>query len=94
MTKNSALNNKLKISSKIIWKDIDNKIYILQPERREIHSLNETASFIWRLLAKNYDLKTIIKKLQGTYDVRPQVAKRDLLDFVNKFIREKFLTIN
>lgn len=80
-----------KINPDIIWKDADGVVYILQPTREEIHALNETGSFIWRLLSKGNSLEQVQTKLLREYSVTAREASVDLQHFVEKYIREKFL---
>ena len=79
-----------KIDSNIIWRDVDGVVYILQPEREEIHALNETGTLIWKLMSKGYSLKQIQQRFVSLYNVSSQEAQSDIQEFVDRYIREKF----
>lgn len=79
------------ISPDIIWKDADGTVYVLQPDTEEIHALNETGSFIWRLINKGYALSKIIIELLAEYDVAEAWANKDVEEFVARYVRENFL---
>lgn len=83
---------KFKIDKDAVWKDVDGRIYILQPEREEIHALNETGTLIWRLISKGKSLSEITKAFTAEYDVTAGQAEKDILEFVNQYIREKLLS--
>lgn len=85
------VNKTYKINPNIIWKDADDTIYILQPEREEIHALNETGSFIWRLISKGYFLAQVEEKLLSHFTVTPNRASIDIQEFVDQYVKEKFL---
>lgn len=80
------------IDPNIIWKDVDGVVYILQPEREEIHALNETGTLIWKLISKGYSLKHVQTKFLSLYKVTAQQAQNDIQEFIDRYVREKFLT--
>lgn len=86
------MNKTYKIDPNIIWKDADDTIYILQPEREEIHALNETGSFIWRLISKGHSLAQVEEELLSHFTVTPDRASKDIQEFVDRYVKEKFLT--
>lgn len=85
------MNKTYKISTKIVWKDADDTVYILQPERDEVHILNETGSFIWRLIAKKKSYKQIQTALLDHFEVDESTAQKDVKDFLARYVRDGFL---
>lgn len=81
-----------RIDPDIIWKEADGIIYILQPEREEIHALNETGTFIWKRIDKGRAPAQILKELLSEYNITPGHARSDLQEFINQYVREKILT--
>ncbi len=86
------INKTYQIDPNIIWKDADGTIYILQPEREEIHALNETGTLIWKLISKGHTLLEIKAELLNRYTVTAKRAEKDIQEFINRYVREKFLT--
>jgi outer membrane protein assembly factor BamB len=86
------INKTYQVDPNVIWKDVDGIIYILQPEREEIHALNETGTFIWRLINKGYSLAQVKKELLSQYNVTSDRVTKDIQEFIDRYIREKFIT--
>lgn len=80
-----------RISPDCIWKEADGRIYILQPDREEIHALNETATFIWKLLDKGYAPEDIVRELSSQFDVSEKQARTDVREFLARYVRENML---
>lgn len=80
------------INPDIIWKDADDTIYILQPDREEIHALNETGTLIWKLIGKGYSLTKVKTEFLYRYKVTASQAEKDIQEFINRYVMEKFLT--
>jgi hypothetical protein len=82
-----------KIDPNVVWKEADGTIYILQPEREEIHALNETGVFIWKLISKGYSLTEVKAELLSHYNVTADVGSKDIQEFIDRYVREKFLAL-
>lgn len=76
-----------------VWKEADGVIYILQPEREEIHALNDTGAFIWRQIDKGHSLTQIKTELLSRYNVSSDVATKDSQEFIDRYVREKLLVV-
>jgi PqqD family protein of HPr-rel-A system len=51
------------------FQKLDEETIVLDPRRREVHLLNETAARIWELLAAPRSLDELTAKLGDEYDV-------------------------
>ncbi len=76
---------------KIICQEVDGEMHILDEEKDEIISLNESATLIWKFLAKARSQDEIINKLKVEYDVSHLSAKADVEKLLNKLRRKKLL---
>ena len=85
------MNKTYKIDPNIIWKDADDTIYILQSDREEIHALNETGTFIWRLVSEGHSLTQVKTELLSRYNVAEDRASKDIQEFIDRYVREKIL---
>ncbi len=82
---------KYQINPDVIWKEADGIIYILQPDREEIHALNETGTVIWKLVEKGRSPRDISNSLVEQYDVDARKAIKDVEEFIDQYVREKIL---
>lgn len=83
MVKLSAI---IKRNPKIISRAIENQTFILDAENGEIRSLNEVASFIWKLAEKKVTVSQIIERICSEYEVKPTTAKKDTMELVEKYL--------
>jgi hypothetical protein len=60
-------------------------------ESKQIHQLNETASFIWDMWSRVPDPREIARLLAQKFDVDEHVALSDVSETVNKFRELKLL---
>lgn len=76
----------MKVSDRIIWRKIENEIFIVDPLNERIHELNETASFIFSMINENKNKYEILKKMVEEYNVDEDVCRKDLDDIISDFI--------
>lgn len=81
------------IDSNVIWKDVDGIIYILQPEKEKILALNETGTFIWRLISKGKSFTQIKTELLSCYTVTSNRASKDIQEFIDIYVKEKYFIL-
>jgi len=55
--------------SELPFQKLEEETIVLDPRRREVHLLNETAARIWELLASPRSLDELTAKLGDEYDV-------------------------
>ena len=84
---------KIARNKKTIFKEVGNTVYILDTTNTTIHTLNETASFIWKLAQKPVDLDTIVERVCEEFNVDRAKALNDIKEFVNKYIQQRYLKI-
>lgn len=66
----------------IPWQKFDDQVLVLDGVSAYAHELNETAGFIWDLLAKAMTKEQIIEEMASTFDVTTQEASKDVDDFL------------
>jgi hypothetical protein len=74
----------MRINSNIVWRKIDDTIFIIDPLNEKIHELNETASIIFEMIIKNKKIDEIEKKILKEYDVDEKECRKDILDIVSE----------
>ena len=74
--------------------------YILVPIRynvgdlESIYTLNEVGAFIWELIDGNRKVKEIQGMIVDEFEVSPQQAKTDLIEYIQQLESLKMLIIN
>ena len=84
---------RVKRSRRVIFKEVDGVVYILDPRNSTIYTLNETASFIWQSLKTPRSIKELISLLTKSFKVGKVKAKTDLEDFISQYLEEELLTL-
>lgn len=82
---------KFKRNPNTIFKVSDNTVYILDPNDNTLHTLNETASYIWETLNKPQTEAEICKKLIDTFEISVDEAKKDVAQFLQHLQSRKFV---
>ena len=67
-------------AERLLVTELDGHLTVYDPDRNEVHSLNESASDIWRLLDGDSDLDHIVSLLASSYacdadEIRPLVEQ-------------------
>lgn len=65
----------------------------LSPAGDEIHSLDEVGTFLWEQMDGHHDLQQVLDVLCDEYDVEPDVARVDLIEFVRELVERKLLLV-
>jgi len=84
----------IKRNNNLVFKKINEKIYFLDPEKEEFHSLNRTASFIFSLTTRPISIRGIIKKVKDKYsEVSEKDVKSDVLKWVKNYLECGFFKL-
>lgn len=70
----------------IVCKELDGVTYLLHPHELTIHTLNDTASCLWKSLGKKTTIDALVGTIISSYNVTPETAKRDVMKFVTQYI--------
>ena len=74
----------MRANSSIIWRKIDDTIFIIDPLNEKIHELNETAAIIFEMIIKNKKFDEIEKKILKEYEVDEKECRKDILDIISE----------
>ncbi len=85
------LNDKIIINPQVISKDVEGKVYILDPRNGTIHTLNETASFIWRCLKTPHSIKQIAQKMGENFQIDEIKSLHDITTFIEKYLDQSLV---
>ncbi len=85
---------KYKIRKELIINKNQKKTQIFLPDKSEIISLNEIASFIFRRIEKGEDDYLISKKITKKYQISKKQAETDLKLFIKELKKIKLITVH
>lgn len=86
--------DKLIRSEEVIARRINGVVYILDPKNSTIHTLNETASFIWRKLRSPKSSAALARELATAYTVTYKAALKDIDSFLNSYLSQGIVRKN
>lgn len=84
---------KIKRNKNIIFKYVEDTVYILDPYNTVIRTLNETASFLWNSLEKPKSINELTKLVCKEFAVSQQQAENDIKEFISNYIEEGLLLL-
>lgn len=82
---------RVKIDKDMVARNIEGRWYIVDPRGRMLHTLNQTATFIFTLLKKEKDPDEIISRLCEEFDIAEENARKDLDCFLKGLKRKKII---
>lgn len=83
----------VKRSKSVIFKELDDNVYILDPKNTTIHTLNETASFIWRITNRPISIGDISERICDEFDADEKRIAKDVKKFVERYLKQGYLDI-
>ena len=82
---------RLKQSSVIHSKKIGDGVVLLEPNKKYIRQLNQTASFLWNQLSKEKTIDELINALKAKFKVNQKQAEKDIASWVKDYLQQGFL---
>ena len=77
--------------NKIVWRNIDGDVVILNLDSGVYYNLNKTGSLIWCLLDKQRSTEEIIERICERYRIAPEKASRDILAVIEDLKKESLI---
>ena len=68
--------------SRLPYQEIHGQAVVVVPARREMHELDEVATFVWTALAKDRSVAELVEALCEEFEVEAETAERDLRDLL------------
>ena len=75
----------------LMLRRVQNELLLLDMESKQIHQLNETASFIWDMWNQIPDTREIARLLAQRFEVEEHVALSDVSGLIDKLRELKLL---
>jgi hypothetical protein len=81
------------LSDNFTWKDLGEKVVVLNLETSEYFTLNETASLIWKDLSSGKTIDEIIANLSAQYDADPAELRQSIEENLDLWLKEHALVV-
>jgi hypothetical protein len=72
---------------------LEDAALVITPTDSLLHTLNETAAFVWTRAQGEKSLETILQELMGVFDVDEQEARLDVEAFVHEAVQKGMLIL-
>lgn len=82
---------KIKQNPSAIYTKLEDKVIILEAERGELLTLNQTASFIWEKSKKAIEVEKLIDMVCQGFKVEKKVAAKDTKELVQSLLKRGLL---
>lgn len=88
-----ASNNTMKVKpcEGAVWRIIDGEVVVLSPDDVSLHALTGCGGRVWELIEEGNTITDIVQRICDEYEVTPQIAKKDINEFVNKLVAMKLV---
>lgn len=68
--------------TRLPFQEIQGQAVVVVPARREMHALDETATFLWAELGRERTLMELVEALCAEFEVEASAAEADVREFV------------
>lgn len=72
-------------------KAINNKWYILEPNKKIMRELNSVASLLWEMLEKPSTIEELVKRICKEFAVDKVQAEQDISVFIKQYLKEQLI---
>jgi len=69
----------------IPFQRLEEETVVVDPSRREVHLLNDTAARIWELLSTPHSVEQLVAELDEEYDAPPEELRSAVEELVSSF---------
>ena len=76
---------------KVIWRNIDGEIILLNLASGHYYTLNKTGSFIWNVFVENKTSQEAAEKLADQFNIPSKTAKEDVLYLIVMLEKEDLI---
>ena len=83
---------KYKISDKIVFREVDDGIVLINLESGFYYSFNGSACFIFNMLNRDKDTGEVVDKLKAEFNISEEEARNDLNEFVGTLEKEEIVS--
>ena len=69
-------------SESITSRDVEDEMLLVDTQNMQVHQLNRTASLVWEKCDGMHTVGDIIASVISEYDVKPEVAKQEVVSLI------------
>jgi hypothetical protein len=84
--------SRLRRNTGLPFQEIEGRVVVVAPARRETHQLDELGSFLWAQLSRPRSIEDLVETVCGDYDVDAELAGRDVRAFVAELEEKGLVT--
>lgn len=81
-------------AEKLAYQIIDGRAVVVLPRDRAIHWFDEIGTDLWNYLQTPRTLQEIVEYVCEHYDVTPEIARKDMEEFVEELRTKKLVTVD
>ena len=89
-----TLNKYPKKSDNIASRILDGEAVVILPLESLVYTFDPVGTRIWELINGKNKIANIVDAIQNEYEVDPDVAEQDTIDFINELVSKKMLILN
>jgi len=82
---------KYKINDEILWREVDDEVVIVDPDRDDYFYLNSTGKEIWELINKGCSIEKIIEVVSNKYKEDREKIRKDIKKFIDNLRKKNIL---
>lgn len=75
------------------FREIEGETFIVTPENTTLHTLNFTASTIWKFIEEKHTFSEIINFLQNNFKVSEDILRKDIKELLLSLKEKKLINI-
>jgi hypothetical protein len=88
------LNKYPMISNNTASRILDGEAVVILPLESYVYTFDPVGTQIWELINGKNKIANIVDAIQNEYEVDPDVAEQDTVDFINELVTKKILVLN
>jgi len=86
--------NAFSISERLIWREVNGELCVIELESGKYHIFNDIARKIWEALELKKDLDEIAALITDQFVIGFEEARKDVTDFINNLLKIGLISTN
>lgn len=81
-------------NKEMLWRTVEEEVFIINADGQNIHVLNKTASYIWELAEKKIPICDIVKSIYDRFDIDEETARADTVELVSQMLNKNIIALS
>ncbi len=86
--------NTFSISERLIWREVNGELCVIELESGKYHIFNDIAREIWDALESKKDIEEIAALITDHFVIGIEEARKDISDFLNRLVQIGLISTN